>query len=832
MSIIKKFLLTAAIFPAGISSAQDYFNPLFLGSDIASIADLTYLNQGNEFTPGEYYLDLYVGETYVRNIFIKFYQDAKTQKVLPCLVKDILTTIPFNQSALKKLDLANESPDECIKISAKLPNTSYKVDLTNSSLRMSIPQIFLSAVYSTLAPEKEWNDGITTYLMNYSFSGAYSKNKHDSDYQSYYLSMNNKVNWGAWRLYGSGYWNANKSGSHSRHEFNTNSIYLARPIAPLKSSLTLGQSSLGSNLFDSISYIGMGLTRAGDMLADSEKGYSPPIRGIVDSRSKITIRQNGSIIYQTYVDPGPYNITDLNPVGSSGDYQVEVTAANGTVATYSVPYATVTNLLTEGNFDYSFAIGKLDENDSSKKSFVQSSFSYGLPNRITAYMGTQLSSKYKAFGFGLAHDFGYFGGVSIDAISSQAHLDDESYESGQSYRLLYSKNFLTSGTSFQLMGYRYSTAGYYSFSEASSKISSFNNITGQSTNRYLYGRRKSTFQANFSQNLGNYGQVYIWGDKTDYWGTANSTNLQFGWSKTFDVLNGLSVNATFNNYKYEKQKNNSIYLSLNLPLSSRSSNYTLYASNSSTYNTSSHDMSNNTSLYGNGFDNKLSYGINQSLNNHGGSSTTGINATYSADIAKLSMGVVQASSSKQVDYGIAGSLLAHSGGIVFSREISDTAVLVEAKGAAGARITRQGDNIVIGKDGYALIPYVQPYHYNDVELDPGTFSDTFDIQDKVLKTVPTQGAITKIIFDVLTGYNFLITLEYQGQPVPFGALVLNTSNKSTAITNDDSTVYLTGVENNSSFSIQLTPNTSCTFKVSYGDNFIPNMINKRSVTCL
>ncbi|MEA7538889.1 fimbria/pilus outer membrane usher protein, partial [Salmonella enterica subsp. enterica serovar Virginia] len=36
---------------------------------------------------------------------------------------------------------------------------------------------------------------------------------------------------------------------------------------------------------------------------------------------------------------------------------------------------------------------------------------------------------------------------------------------GQSYRFLYSKSF-NSGTDFRLLGYKYSTSGYYTFQEA------------------------------------------------------------------------------------------------------------------------------------------------------------------------------------------------------------------------------------------------------------------------------------------------------------------------------------------------------------------------------
>ncbi|MEX6221192.1 fimbria/pilus outer membrane usher protein [Providencia hangzhouensis] len=38
------------------------------------------------------------------------------------------------------------------------------------------------------------------------------------------------------------------------------------------------------------------------MLPDSEKGYSPTIKGIAESKSeRITIKQNGNILYQEYV---------------------------------------------------------------------------------------------------------------------------------------------------------------------------------------------------------------------------------------------------------------------------------------------------------------------------------------------------------------------------------------------------------------------------------------------------------------------------------------------------------------------------------------------------
>ncbi|MEA7581073.1 fimbria/pilus outer membrane usher protein, partial [Salmonella enterica subsp. enterica serovar Anatum] len=46
-------------------------------------------------------------------------------------------------------------------------------------------------------------------------------------------------------------------------------------------------------------------------------------------RVPMTIRQNGYVIYQSYVSPGAFAITDLNPTSSSGDLEVTVDEKDG-----------------------------------------------------------------------------------------------------------------------------------------------------------------------------------------------------------------------------------------------------------------------------------------------------------------------------------------------------------------------------------------------------------------------------------------------------------------------------------------------------------------------
>ncbi|VTR36857.1 Outer membrane usher protein fimD precursor [Serratia fonticola] len=90
-----------------------------------------------------------------------------------------------------------------------------------------------------------------------------------------------------------------------------------------------------------------------EMLPDSMKGYSPVVRGIAKSNAQVTVRQNGYVIYQSYVSPGAFEINDLYSTSGSGDLAVTVTEADGSEQNFIVPFASVPVLQREGALKYS-----------------------------------------------------------------------------------------------------------------------------------------------------------------------------------------------------------------------------------------------------------------------------------------------------------------------------------------------------------------------------------------------------------------------------------------------------------------------------------------------
>lgn len=827
MRILKGLFLVGACLFIQISYSQDYFNPMFLGKDVASIDNLSYITAGNMVSPGDYNLSLYVVERLIKNVTVNFKYSEESGRVEACFNKEIIDLIPFNEAAKKELDFTYIEPNECINIKSYIKDFSYDVELSKLAINLSIPQIYLDSVVSTLANKKDWDDGIPFFLINYNFNGSYSKNKISDDYSSYYLNLNNKANLGAWRLNSNFYFNENKIGSLSNKNYSINNIYLYRSINFIKSNLVIGQNILGSILFDSNPYVGITLSTASEMLPDSDRGYSPSIKGIADSKSKITIKQNSNIIYQTYINPGPYDINNLNSVGTSGDYEVELTNSDGLVKRYIVPYSSLPNLLRKGKFNYSITAGKMDLNVAKNKKFIQSEIAIGVPYlESTIFSGTQLSNEYKSIALGLGKDLGSFGALSFDATHAKAEIDNK-MQSGESYRILYSKSFSDTGTNIQLTGYRYSTSDYYSLSEAIYK----NNIINNNSNYFYQGRRKDSFQINISQNLYNYGQVYVWGNINSYWGQKEkSKNIQIGWNKTINKLNNVILSASYNKNNTQGINDDAFYLSLSFPISNGVNSNQMYLSNSTSYNNSYYN--NTTSLSGNLLDDNLGYNISQVVNKNSSNNSTNLNIIYKNNISSLNAGVNYTSNSKQINYGSSGGILFHQEGIVLSREVYDTAILVEAKGAAGTKINKAGENVSINDSGYALIPYATPYHYNDVELDPSTFGNNYDIENKVLKTAPTRGAISKVIFDVKKGYNFLIRVKHKGELIRFGSLVNNNEDNSIYIANDDGTVFLTGVKNGSRYSVNWGAGVTCNFSIRYDENKSLSIINKKDIDCL
>ncbi len=767
--------------------ADDYFNPnaLEVTGENKSNVDLSqFANAGGQL-PGSYLVDIYLNNNKVESKNLNFIQnDGRLQ---PELSVQMLKDLGVRMEAFPAF--AHLPSDGLVTpIGHFIPGATSELLFNQQRLNISIPQAALNSTARDAVDPALWDEGLPALMVNYNFSGSNNRSTgHSDNDSSKYLNLRSGANLGAWRLRNySSYTHSDKSGDN----WNSIDTYVQRDIQFLKSQLTVGDSGTASDVFDSIPFKGVQLASDDSMLPDSLRGFAPIVRGIAQSNAQVTVRQNGYVIYQTYVPPGAFTISDLYPTSSSGDLEITIREADGNERKFTQPFSAVPIMQREGHLKYTLTGGKYrsNVNGALKPQFLQSTLIYGLPRSTTLYGGGLASDQYQALALGVGHGFGSFGSISLDVTAAKTQLrDDGITHNGQSYRFQYAKDIKLTGTSFTLMGYRYSTSGYYDFQEANE-----NSAPGSDDVRYRYNKR-SRAQININQSLDTFGNIFLTGYQQDYWHTAGyERNLSAGYNLSY---NSISYSLSYSYIQSASSQDNDrmISFSVQVPLSKWLPNsWANYSLNSSKQgNTSQQAGISGTALAGN----NLSYNLQQSYANQGRGGSGSASMDYRGAYGEVTTGYNYGQDSQQINYGLQGGIVAHPYGVTLSQPLGDTAVLVRAPDAGGVSVE---NNTGVSTDwrGYAIVPYASTYRKNRIALDTQTMGSDIDIDNNTQTVVPTSGALVLANFHTRVGSRVLLTLLYQGRPVPFGATAAlhqpDENVPNTGIVDQSGQVYLSG----------------------------------------
>lgn len=798
LSRIACFIALQCALPVGNTAfAREYFNPALLGIDGPGkeLTDLSAFEEGIGQMPGTYRVDVIVNKSSagVHDVNFVMQKDTTGNTTLqPCFSVDSLREFGIRTDAFPNL----AGHGDCANLAA-IPQASAEFAFERQQLRLSIPQAAVdSHARGYVAPER-LDEGINALLLNYSFSGANTEARRGDmiDSDSYYLSLRPGLNIGPWRIRNYSTWNRNVNGDSADESWDSLYTYAQRNIIALKSQLTLGDSTAPSELFDSVPFRGVQLASDDDMLPDSLRGYAPVVRGIARTNAQVIIKQNGYTIYQSYVSPGAFEITDMYPTGSSGDLDVTIKEADGSEQHQTVAFASLPILQREGRLKYSVTSGQYRpyESDIDKKMFTQATLIYGLPAGFTVYGGGQFSQHYKSLLTGLGKNLGELGAVSVDGTQAWSTQKDQDKESGQSWRIRYSKNILETGTNISISGYRYSTSGYYTLPEV---LDTWRDDESQNNN----DRRRNRAEFQLNQNIGeHFGSLSLTAMSEDYWNSDRQMrSIGVGYSNSW-------AGVTYNlNYSYNRNTTDTdsdkIYdedqvfsLSINVPLDRWISNsYASYSLNTSKRGDTSHNVGLNGSLLE---DRNLNWNVQQSETNHGEGNGGYASLDYQGTYARLNTAYSYDHDQKRVNYGIEGGVVAHAHGVTLSQALGETSALVEAPGAGGVTVSNQ-TGVRTDFRGYTVVPYVTPYPESTVSLDTATLPDGADVELTSKIITPTRGAIVRAHFDTRVGKRVLMTLtRSNGEAVPFGALVTDADNPSGSIVGDGGQVYLTGMAN-------------------------------------
>lgn len=807
-------MLTLGCSPKGMAG----FNLAFLTGDAKDIADISKIISQGQVPPGTYRVDIYLNNEFIAVDDVNFKTVVQKNKshagensqhdnenaLSPCFKKS--TFLAFN--ILDNKQSAGNITGDCISLHKLVPESSYNFDFPKLRIDISIPQAMLARNARGYISPEYWDEGVNAALFDYNFNGDNSNNG-----KSYFLNLTSGLNVGAWRLRNTGNWNY-FSGKHNKQQKWQNvGSYLSRAIIPLRGQLVIGDTSSGSDIFDSNSLRGVRFYSVDNMYPDSLQGYAPTVRGSARTDAKVIIRQNGYIVYQTYVSPGPFELNDITPQVTSGDLDVEVQEKDGSIQKFTQPYSTVPLLQREGRLKYEGIAGKFRSGAQNKSSpfYIQGTLLYGLPKGYTVYGGSQFSDKYQSYALGLGMNKGVWGAFSVDAIQANSELYDGSKHQGQSYRFLYAKSLEDFGTTIQLLGYRYSTSGYYTLDDIS--YSRMSGYAYNSNSEYsdsdddvtllgyynLHNTRRGRFQVNVSQDLNGFGSVYASGTQQSYWNTDSKDKFyQLGYNTTVKNIS-FNMSFSYNKTRDFSDANKIFSVTLSVPL------YSLFGGTSmqrritdNMYATAGYSNdSQGGSRWNSGLsgalleDRNLSYSLSQGHSSAAGNDGR-ISTNWQGTYGSVGVGYNYDSNYHSVNVQAAGGLIVHKYGITAGQNLGDANVLIAAPGADSVKV-ENATGVRTDWRGYTYLPYATVYRNNRVALDPKSFGDHMDIENNVQNVVPTAGALVIADYKASIGVRSILTLTKNGKPLPFGSVITEKSTGTTGIVGDNGEVYLTGL---------------------------------------
>lgn len=809
---------------AGGAAIEAEFDRSMLAGAGHNTADLSRFERGNPVLAGVYRVDIYLNNSFVGRDDVRFAAATPDANAAPCVTAALLQLLnvpldelsPEQQAALK-------APGGCVAFANLVPGGALVYDQSQLRLDASVPQAWLKAPPRGYVDPKYWDAGVSAFRLDYNLN-SYSSHNFGRTQRFAFLGLNTGLNLGGWRFRqnATANWQSGTAGQPSRRQWQNIATYVQRDLPGWHSQLTLGDAYTSGEMFDSVRLRGVRVSTDDRMLPESLRGYAPTVRGTAESNARVTIRQNGVVIYQTTVAPGPFVIDDLYATGYGGDLEVSVTEADGRVRSFDVPYAAVPQLLRPGTVRFDTAVGELHDALASRSPWVlQATAQRGFSNLFTGYAGVVGSQGYTAALVGTALNTRY-GAFAFDATGAHTVLPGQAGLTGRSLRVSYSKVLPETATSLTVATYRYSSSGYLGLRDAllareyaragrypsgaarpsadgqaklpdlltpEQRQALFGGETASPISTTLY-RQRSRFDLTLNQPLGQHGgSLNANVSARDYWDRGDTdVQYQLGYTNRFGRL---SYNLSASRARdVDGSYHNEYFLSFSLPLGE--STHAPDFSGSIGRDRDRHLLE-QLGLSGSaGQDDRFSYGATVS-HGHDAGNAGSVYGGYRGSNVQLNASYGAGDRYSQASFGAAGTVVAYPGGVSFGLPAGDTVGIVVAPDAEGAHVS-SAPGVRLDGSGHALVPYLTPFTLNNVQLDPEGLPLGVELKATSAQVAPHAGAVVMLRFETDSGRPLIVQLHMaDGAAAPFGAEVVDAGGRVLGVVGQAGRSLLRGV---------------------------------------
>lgn len=797
-------ILSALSMMSLASHADDavQFNTDILDVNDKNNVDLNQFSRGGYIMPGEYTMSVKINKQSLDDQNITFLPPESDPKgSVACLSPKLVAQFALKENVAKQLTWWHDS--QCLNFDS-LKGMIAKGDLGTSTLYISIPQAWMQFSSENWDPPARWDDGIPGIILDYNANvQATRRGLKNADGDSYSASANGTVgaNIGAWRFRAD--WQA--SHSHTGDVSDTQQLkwsryYLYRTVRRWGAKLTAGEDYLTSDLFDNVRFAGVGLSTDDNQLPPNLRGYAPEVTGVARTNAKVTISQQGRVLYETQVAPGPFRIQTLNDA-TSGTLDVKVAEQDGSEQHYQVNTASIPYLTRPGMVRYKMSAGRPDDllHHSAGPMFATGEFSWGVNNGWSLYGGGMLLEKYIALSLGVGRDLMALGAVSFDVTTTKGQVGQQGSLSGNSYKLSYSKRFDSLDSEVTFAGYRFSERNYMSLNEFLNALR-----LGMKA-----GGSKEMYTISFNKQFKNIGlSTYFNISRLTYWDNT-PTNVRYSVSlaKYFDIgpLKNVNVSLTAFRSQLNNKTDRGAFLGLSVPYGNQGSiSYNgNYSKGSDSHRVTYFDQINDHNSYSVGVNgNQDNIGANASFAHQGDMAEFSANASFNPN-SYSSLGMSMRGGITATPYGAALHRVNQFGG---------TRLMVDTGGVSGVPVKAAGSAEHSNIFGKAVLGDVNDYYRNSASIDIDKLADNVDVARSMIEATLTQGAIGYRKFDVLSGEKALTIIKLvDGSTPPFGATVYNLKGQQTGIVGEDGSTYLSGMNPLERMDVKWDGEVGCSF---------------------
>ena len=721
------------------------FDAAFL-PDGASTLDLSRFARGNPVLPGRYDVDIWLNDEWQAHETLRFASGDTAMDAAPCIDDDELVAFGIDISALQR------SVDPCEAIGRRIPSASVRFDVGEQRLDIEVPQAALQHRRRDVAAPAHWDHGVTAATLAWR-GGARRSVTRSRSRSSSYLSADAGFHHGPWRL--------RHAGAMASGHYRRGGTYLERHLVAWRSQIRMGDVTPAGDLFPPVAFRGIALASDPRMTENGADNHAPRVSGVAATRATVRIQQHGVVLREVVVPPGPFVIDDFHASGRAGDLDVDVEESDGRHQRFRVPYFPVPERLGEGRTVVSLDAGRVVR-VRAPGNVAQATWRHGFRGDVTAYAGCRA----------MGDVFAMLVGGTIDTLAGAVAADTTQAAAGREkariWRLRHGMRWdVDTILSTAISGGRDLVHG----GQGHAASPAVNRRVDVLLQRDL-GDERGYLNVGMSRASRASDEVYV--------------EHHLSWTRSWRRLSvDLSLRRTRRDDGASVRRELSGQLGASLPLGVPSSHRLHAITHGST-----HAAGGRVGLHGtagHSADTLYTAAVGRDT---GDGPRIDASVARRLGAAEVSATVDRSAGAHTLALAASGGMVVHAGGVTLAQRLGDTTGIAYAAGARGARLGGF-PNVRLDRRGYAVLPYLMPYRWNAVDIDPAGISLDVAMGSTHRRVAPTAGAVVIVPFSTQVARTRLVVARRtDGQPLPFGAELVDDEGRSVGLVGQAGLVFL------------------------------------------